>query len=113
MILTGLAETATTNLTVEQGNEVKYPINLVVEDRVLIRFTVIGETASIVHFSIIFPNSTVKDFGEVGYFSYSFVCDAEGQYTLRFANNDSTENKLVTSDYEVDHYILGMPRCSS
>jgi hypothetical protein len=41
MVLTGLAEATTTNLTVEQGNEVNYPINLAVEDRVLIRFTVI------------------------------------------------------------------------
>jgi hypothetical protein len=110
MILVGLAEATTTSLTVEQGNEVKCPINLAVEDRVLIRFTVIGETTSIVHFSLIFPNSSVKDFGEVSEFSYSFVCDAEGQYTLRFANNDLTEDKLVTLDYEVDHYIFGMPQ---
>jgi hypothetical protein len=110
MVSVGLAEATTTSLTVEQGDEVKCPINLAVEDRVLIRFTVVGETASIVHFSLIFPNSTVKDFGEVGEFSYSFVCDAEGQYTLRFVNKDLTENKLVTLDYEVDHYVFGMPQ---
>ena len=110
MVLVGLAPATTASLTVKQGDEVKRPINLAVEDRVLIRFTVIGATASTVHFSLIFPNSTVKDFGEVSEFSYSFVCDDEGQYTLRFVNNDLTEDKLVTLDYEVDHYIFGMPQ---
>jgi len=110
IVLVGLAEATTTSLTVAQGNEVKCPVNLAVEDRVLIRFTVVGATASIVHFSLIFPDSIVKDFGEVSEFGYSFVCDAEGQYTLRFVNNDLMEDKLVTLDFEVDHYIFGMPQ---
>jgi len=110
IVLTGLAEATTTNLTVQRGKEVAYPINLAVEDRVLIGFTVVGQTADILHFSITFPNATVRDFGEVGDFSYSFICDAEGQYTLHFANNDLTENKLVTLNYEVVHYIFGIPQ---
>lgn len=108
--LTGLAEATTTNFTVKHGEEVTYVINLAVEDRVLIKFTVVGQTAHILHFSMTFPNATVRDFGEVGDFRYSFICDVEGEYTLNFVNNDLTENKLVTLNYEVEHYIFGMPQ---
>jgi hypothetical protein len=112
IVFTGLAGATTTNFTVQSGKETTQQIKLFVEDRVLIKFTVVGQTANIniLHFYLIFPNATERDFGEVGTFSYNFICKAEGEYTLRFANNDSTENKLVTLDYEVDHYILGMPQ---
>jgi hypothetical protein len=110
IVFAGLAEATTTNFTVQSGKETTQAIKLFEEDRVLIKFTVVGQTANILHFYLIFPNATERDFGEVGTFSYNFICKAEGEYTLRFANNDSTENKLVTLDYEIDHYILGMPQ---
>src|SRR4030067_3218213 len=106
----GLALATTTNFTVQSGKETTHQIKLFEEDRVLIKFTVVGQTAHVVRFYLVFPKTTERDFGEVGDFSYNFICKAEGEYTLRFANNDSTENKLVTLDYEVDHYILGMPQ---
>lgn len=109
-VLMGLGQATTTNLTVQGGEEVTCPINLIVEDRVLIQFTVAGETANTLQFSIIFPNATVRDFGEVGKTSYSFICDVEGEYRLHFINNDQTENKLVTLNYEVQHYIFGIPQ---
>jgi hypothetical protein len=56
-----------------------------------------------------FPNGTVKEFGKSGDFSYSFVCDSEGEYGLNFTNNEEGET-LVTLNYEVDHYIFGMPQ---
>jgi len=110
VVLSGLAQATTTNLTVQPGKEITYPINLAVEDRVLIQFKVIGQTSHTLHFSLVFPNATVKDFGETGDFGYSFICDAEGDYTLHFVNSDLTESKLVTLDYEIDHYILGIPQ---
>jgi len=110
IVFTGLAEATTTNITVQSGKETTHQIKLFVEDRVLIKFTVVGQTANILHFYLVFPNATERDFEEVGDFSYNFICKTEGEYTLRFANNDSTENKLVTLDYEIDHYILGMPQ---
>jgi len=110
IVFAGLAEATTTYFTVQSGKETTHQIKLFEEDRVLIKFTVVGQTAHILRFYLVFPNATERDFGEVGDFSYNFICKAEGEYTLRFANNDSTENKLVTLDYEVDHYILGMPQ---
>jgi hypothetical protein len=95
------------------GGEVTHPINLIVDDRVLIQNKVISATADTSHTllsSIIFPNGTVKEFGEPSDFSYCFVSDAEGEYKLNFKNTDQTENKLVTLKYEIDHYIFGMPQ---
>ncbi len=110
VVFIGLGHATTTNLTVKGGEEVTHSINLIVEDRVLIQFKVIGVTSNTLRFSISFPNGTVRDFGESGDFSYSFVCAAEGEYTLNFTNTDQTENKLVTLNYEIDHYIFGMPQ---
>jgi hypothetical protein len=104
------AEATTMTFTVQSGKEETKPFNLAVEDRVLIKFTVIGSSDSSIHFSIAYPNGTSKEFGKVGYFHYDFVCNAEGEYILHFSNTDSTEDKLVTLDYEVQHYIFGIPQ---
>ena len=110
VVLVGLGQATTTNLTVKGGEEVTHPVNLIVEDRVLIQFKVVGETVNTLHFSISFPNATKRDFGESGDFSYSFICDVKGEYVLHFVNDDQTEDKLVTLNYEVGHYIFGIPQ---
>ena len=109
-VLMGLGQAMTTSLTVKGGEEVTHPISLAAEDRVLIQFSAVGEASNTVHFSIVFPNETVRDFGEIGQTSFSFVCDVEGEYTLHFANNDQTAEKRVTLNYEIDHYIFGIPQ---
>jgi hypothetical protein len=115
VFLPALAQATTGIITVQPEKEVTYPINLALEDRVLIQFKVVGgastgETSNTIRFSLVYPNATEKDFGETGDFSYSFVCDADGNYTLRFVNDHLTENKMVTLDYEIDHYIFGIPQ---
>jgi hypothetical protein len=113
MVLIGFCWATTAQFTVEAGGELSHPINLVAEDRVLMQFKVVGGVvgaANVVGFSMVFPNGTVKDFGESGDFSYSFVSDAEGEYQLNFMNSDEIDAKLVTLNYEIDHYILGMPQ---
>jgi Mg2+ and Co2+ transporter CorA len=98
------------SLTVKPREDSTYRANLLVDDHVLLKFTVVGDTNSLVAFSLTFPNGTAKEFGNVGTLSYSFVCKDEGVYTLHFVNNDQSENKLVTLDCEVEHYLLGMPQ---
>jgi hypothetical protein len=109
-VLVGLGQAMTTTFKVKGGEEVTYPITLAVQDHVLIQFTALGEQVSILKFSIIFPNSTEIDFGEVGKASYSFICDAEGEYVLHFVNNDQNIEKSVYLNYEIDHYIFGIPQ---
>ena len=42
--------------------------------------------------------------------SYPFVCDEAGEYLLHFSDTDTSENRLVTLDYEIQHYIFGIPQ---
>jgi hypothetical protein len=110
VVLMGVGQATITSLIVKGGEEVTHPINLIVEDRVLIQYKVVGGNANAMQFSISFPNASVRDFGGSGDFSYSFICDVEGEYVLHFVNTDQTEEVRVTLDYEVDHYIFGMPQ---
>jgi hypothetical protein len=109
-ILVQAAEATAMNFTVHGGDEVTKSLSLAVEDHVLIRFTVVGTSENSIHFYMTYPNGTEKDFGNVGDFNYSFVCDADGGYALHFSNAGSSEDRLVTLDYEIDHYILGIPQ---
>ena len=109
-IIVKFAEATSMNVTVQGDKEETKSISLAVEDRVLIRFTVVGPSDSSLHFYITYPNGTEKDFGKIGDFHDSFVCDTEGECVLHFSNIDSTEDKLVTLDYEVQHYIFGIPQ---
>ena len=110
-ILVQLAEATSMTFTVHGGEEETKMISLAVEDRVLIRFVVVGQSDSSVHFYMTYPNGTEKDFGKIGDFPpYSFVCDAEGEHILHFSNTNSTEDKFVTLNYEIEHYIFGIPQ---
>jgi hypothetical protein len=110
VVLMGLGQATITSIIVKSGEEVTHPINLIVEDRVLIQYKVVGGNANAMQFSISFPNASVRDFGGSGDFSYSFICDVEGEYVLHFVNTDQTEEIRVTLDYEVQHYIFGIPQ---
>lgn len=109
-ILVQLAEATAMNFTVHGGEEVTKSISLEVDDHTVIKFTVVGQTANTLDFYITYPNGTVKDFGKVGNLNYPFVCDKAGEHILHFSNKDSTEDKLVTLDYEIEHYIFGIPQ---
>jgi len=37
-------------------------------------------------------------------------CDEAGEYVLHFSNTDASEDKLVTLNYEIQHYIFGIPQ---
>jgi hypothetical protein len=86
-------------------------LNLIVEDRVTIRFTVTGHVSSELAFHITDPNGDVmKEFGITANVNYEFVCSEEGEYKMYFSNIGSTEDKLVSLDCEVQHYIFGIPQ---
>lgn len=108
-LLVQLAAATSTSFTVQGGEETTRVLRLAVEDRVLISFSVVGGDNAI-HFYFVCPNGTVRDFGDLGHFHYTFVCDVEGNYVLRFSNVDSAVDKLVTLNYEIEHYIFGVPQ---
>lgn len=110
LIIVQFAEATALSFTVKAGQNETRSLSLVVEDRVSVRFTVVGPSDSALYFYMTYPNGTTKEFGNVGILNYAFVCDAEGEYVLHFVNTDSTEDKLVTLDYEIQHYIFGIPQ---
>ncbi len=96
------------SLTVKAGQEVTKTLSLIVDDHVQIRFAVAGKT---IDFYVTDPfGSRIVDLRAAGNANYAFICSHEGTYTLYFSNAASTEDKLVTLDYEVTPYILGMPQ---
>jgi len=107
----GFAQATTMTLNVKAGGATTKPVTLAEEDRVLIQYKIVsGETTKTLQFTMTFPNGTVKDFGNSGDFLYRFTCDSEGEYKLIFNNTEGADNVQVTLNYEIDHYILGIPQ---
>jgi len=110
-ILVRLAEATAMSFTVPEGEEITKSISLVVEDRVLVKFTVVGRSGSTLDFQIIDPKGDLEvEYRNVGTVSYPFVCDEAGEYALHFSNTDTTEDKLVTLNCEIQHYIFVIPQ---
>lgn len=110
LVTAQFVEATTLNFSVEGGEEVTRKLSLAVEDRVLIKFVVVAVYDKSLHFYMSCPNGTVCDFGSLGSFQYSFVCGLDGDYVLHFSNVGSNETKHVTLEYEIDHYIFGVPQ---
>ena len=108
--LISVVNASTMSITVPAGEEVNRKINLDVDDRVGIQFTVVGTENNFISFFLVCPNATEIEFGEVGVFRYSFMCDAKGEYVMNFVNNEMNESKLVTLNYDIEHYMFGMPQ---
>lgn len=106
----GIVYATTESYNVEAGEEVVCKINVASTDRVQLTFITTGQASSHLLFSIVFPNSTVINLGEVNQYSTSFTSDAEGTCELHFDNTNSTKTEFVALNYEVEHYILGMPQ---
>jgi hypothetical protein len=97
------------SFTVRAGQEEIRAFSLAIDDHVQVKFTVIGQTSSLLDFYITDPQGNImENFGTTGNLNYAFVCTQEGEYKLHFSNVGSTEDRLVSLDYEVTHYIFGM-----
>ena len=100
----------TLSINLPPGEQVDQIMDLKVDDHVRIQFNVLGTDNNYISFSLVYPNSTEVNFGEVGLFSHNFICDTKGEYKMCFVNNDLAENKLVTLNYDVESYMFGMPQ---
>ena len=99
------------SFTVPVGEGETRILNLTTGDHVQILFTVSGGTTNVLNFYITDPSGNVlENFGNVGTVDYSFVCSHGGEYALHFSDAASAGDELVSLDYEVDHYIFGMPQ---
>ena len=107
--LLGIAHAATESLSIEPGKEIIRKIDVASEDRIRLTFINLGQMSNALRFLIAFPNSTITDFGKVDQYTTSFTSNIKGICELRFDNTNSTEPVLVSLNYEITHYILGMP----
>jgi hypothetical protein len=100
----------TESLSIEARRELIYKINLSSEDHVQLTFLTTGQSSSNLSSSIVFPNSTVISLGEVDRYSTRFTTGSKGTCELHFDNTNSTEAAFVALNYEIEHYILGIPQ---
>jgi hypothetical protein len=109
MLLVPSVKATAQSFTVRAGQEETVSLSLAVDDHVHIVFTVTGQTSNALDFYIADSyGNLVKDFGATDNVNYALVCSQEGKYELHFSNVVSAGDKLVSLDYEVEHYIFGM-----
>ncbi len=102
----GIVNATTESLNVEGGKDIVCKIDLASADRVQVTFVTTGQTS---YFSIVFPNATVLNLGQVDQYSSSFTSIAAGTCELHFDNTNSSEASLISLNYDVEHYIFGIP----
>ena len=102
----GIAKATTESLNIESGKDIVCKINLASGDKIHLTFVTTGQTSV---FSITFPNSTVSNLGAIDQYSTSFTSKTAGTCELHFDNTNSSENSLIALNYNVEHYILGIP----
>jgi len=108
--LAGSVQAATESLNVQGGKEFVRTIDLETEDRIRLTYTVLGQASSTLRFWMVFPNATTKDYGETTQGTIIFISDVKGRCELHFDNSNSSDTKLVTFNYEIEHYIFGIPQ---
>jgi hypothetical protein len=105
----GVVSATTQGLNVEAGKEFVYKINVAQKDVVHLSFVATGQADGNLSFSMAFPNSTVIDFGEHDQYSTSFTSDDAGKIELQFDNTNSSEVAFVALNYNIEHFIFGLP----
>ena len=92
-----------------RGRKCICKINVASQDRVQLTFVTTGQASSNLSFSIVFPNSTVVSLGELDQYSTRFTSNVQGTCTLHFDNTNSSESEFVALNYNIEHYIFGIP----
>ena len=101
----------TENFKVAPESEATRSLNLKNDDRVAIEFTVVGQTVNALNFYVTDPNGdTIIQYDTAGQKSFSLHATTPGVYILHFDNSLWEEEKTVTLNYDVQHYIFGLPQ---
>jgi len=105
----GLVHANAGSFNVGPGNQTVCEVPVSAGDKVQLTFSAVGDNSNSLLFSIVFPNSTVTKLGNVDQYSTSFTSDAGGTCQLCFNNTSSSETIFVALNYEVNHYVFGIP----
>ena len=104
-----LGQSITVSVNIKPESEIDQILNLEFEDHVLIQIRTLGSSNNFSS-KLFLPNGSLIEFGQENIIDYSFICDNEGQYILKFFNNDTQNDKLITLNYEIQNYVFGMPK---
>ena len=87
-------------------------LNLKETDSVSGSFSTVSDDETGVNFYVTDPyNITILRYDNVLQRSFSFIAEADGDYQLHFDNSlSATNRKTVSLNYDVVHYIMGMPQ---
>jgi hypothetical protein len=107
--LVAVGKAKTESFMVDPGKEVTIPVSVAAGDRISIILTVQGPAPSKLHFYAVLPNGTQSDYGNISQCNIGFSSDADGECQLHFDNNNSLDAQLATLNYEVEHFVFGIP----
>ena len=110
LVAIGLADNA--SFTVQPQKEHAITLNLKETDSISGSFSVVSNDDTGINFYINDQfNYTVLRQDNVKHRSFSLIINSTGDYTLHFDNSLSTSySKTVALNYNVIHYIMGMPQ---
>jgi hypothetical protein len=98
-------------IVVEAEHEIVEPISLNAEDEISGRISVVGGANDDIDFYITSPTGeAVMPKEKVSVKDFRFTASRGGTYELHFDNSLSTERKTVSFNYDVRHYIFGIPQ---
>jgi hypothetical protein len=108
-IVVSLAQASTESVSIRPGDQFVRTLQLGGGDQVALTFKVLGPYPTTLDFSVLFPNGTTTDYGTRSQGSFRLSTEVEGKCLFVFENSDSLDVQLLTLDYNVEHYILGLP----
>jgi hypothetical protein len=87
-------------------------LNLKETDSVSGSFSVVSNDENGINFFVTDPyNNTILQYDNVFHREFSFTAESEGSYQMHFDNSLSDAySKTVSVNYNVTHYIFGMPQ---
>jgi hypothetical protein len=108
-VTVSVAQAKTESINVEPTKDFVRTLQLAGGDQVSVTFKVLGPAPGALHFSTVLTNGTTIDYGAKNEGSIIFSTDVEGECQLRFVNDGSSDSQLLTLDYNVEHFVLGIP----
>ncbi|UCE96602.1 MAG: emp24/gp25L/p24 family protein [Candidatus Bathyarchaeota archaeon] len=110
-LLIGFAQGFSETFTVPAGDNFTKIVNLNEGDEVSGRVAVVGVEESLINFSISDPgNIVILDHSNIGLRDFKFTAPRTGTYSFHFQNQFSQETKHITLNYNVQHFIFGLPQ---
>jgi hypothetical protein len=108
---TSIVNAVSRTIRIEAGEKKTESVYLNANSVISGKLNVIGDSNSEIDFYITGPDGkTVLSKERITVKNFRLTAAKEGTYTLHFDNSFSTERKTVTYNYDVRHYIFGMPQ---